>query len=720
MGADKALLDVAGTSMIVRVAAALREAGCEPLVVGHSSSFSGLIAIPDDLPGQAGPAAGLATALRVAAGRPVVLVAADQPFLRPQTIRALLALEGDAIVPIDGGANQATCAVYRAECLVPLRKLMAERPSPPLQALLDRVSTRRVLPAEWSRWGEEGHSWWSLDTPEDVLAAEAWLEENPESRIQHPAPRHRPARGDDGAVGSRSKAGDEPSRSWKRAAGILLHVTSLPGPYGIGDLGPGAHDWLGFLSDSEMTLWQILPLGPTGSGDSPYQSFSSSAGNTLLISPQVLAGKGLIEDLGAEAQGRPAAERVDFAATAATKSRMLRSAYAAFSSGAANHLRSDLDRFLIDSESWLPDFSLFMALKDVHGGLPWTEWPDELRDRDPDALVAAGARLTQGTGFHQFCQFLFFRQWDELRREATRRGISIIGGLPIYVAADSVDVWVAPHLFRLDAGRGPAAVAGVPPDAVFPTGQLWGNPLYDWNAHQARGYTWWIERFRLAASRFDIVRIDHFRAFADHWEVPPDAETAEVGLWRDGPGIELFEEVESALGRLSLIAEDLGDLSPQVPRLRDALGLPGMKVLQDAFRGDDSHEFLPHRYPVHSVAFTGTHDNNTSAGWYDGAPAAERAFARSYLKWDGNDPAGTFIRAVWESAAVFAIAPLQDFLRLGGESRMNTPATTKGNWQWRLRGEALSPALAEEIRDLNRMMGRASQTPDSRQQTPDI
>jgi len=531
----------------------------------------------------------------------------------------------------------------------------------------------------------------------------------------------------DEVAGARSRSDNrkpttenEPPRSWKRAAGILLHVTSLPGPHGIGDLGPGAHDWLGFLADSETTLWQILPLGPTGSGDSPYQSFSSSAGNPLLISPQGLADSGLIEDQEAGARRAPTADRVDFAAAAATKSEMLHSAFAAFSSGSANHLRSDLDRFLGEHESWLPEFSLFMALKDAHRGLPWTEWPEELRDRDPEALLAARRGLTQGIGFHQFCQFLFFHQWDELRRGAARRGISIIGDLPIYVAADSVDVWVAPHLFRLNTKGRPVVVAGVPPDAVFERGQLWGNPLYDWDAHQAQGYAWWIERFRLAVSRFDIVRIDHFRAFADYWEVPPDASTAEVGRWRDGPGVGLFAAVESALGRLSLIAEDLGDLSPQVPKLRDTLGLPGMKVLQDAFRGDDTHEFLPHRYPVHCVAFTGTHDNDTSAGWYDRAPAAERMFARRYLKWDGHDPATAFIRAVWESVAVFAIAPLQDFLRLGGEARMNTPATTKGNWQWRVRSEALSPALADEIRDLNRMMGRASQTPDSRQQTPDI
>jgi 4-alpha-glucanotransferase len=504
----------------------------------------------------------------------------------------------------------------------------------------------------------------------------------------------------------------------ERLSGILLHPTSLPGPCGIGDLGPTAHAWLEFLVESETALWQILPIGPTGFGDSPYQSFSSFAGNPLLISPESLAADGLVE-------GPPAAtttqqvDRVDFGEASTVKTEMLRAAHTAFVSCADDGLRIDFDRFTTKHSSWLADFALFMALKVEHDGHAWTDWPVEHRDRHPGALAEAAERLADEVDFHRFCQFVFFRQWAALRSAARHSGITIIGDLPIYVAGDSVDVWTDPHLFRLDRDRRPSAVAGVPPDSFSATGQLWGNPLYNWTAHEDDGFEWWIERIRAAVDLVDIVRVDHFRAFADYWEIPRDAGTAEVGRWRDGPGDALFSAVESALGPLPLIAEDLGDLSPKVAELRDALGLPGMRLLQGAFGGNPDHQFLPHRYPPNSMAYTGTHDNNTSAGWYELASAEKRAFARRYLSWDGDDPAWTFISAVWKSAAGFAIAPLQDFLRLGTESRMNTPATTGGNWQWRVKGEALTSDLAKEIRTLNRETGRASPLTEPRTQNPE-
>jgi 4-alpha-glucanotransferase len=512
----------------------------------------------------------------------------------------------------------------------------------------------------------------------------------------------------------RSEVRSPRSTTWPRSAGILLHPTSLPGPHGIGDLGPGALGWLEFLADSETGLWQILPLGPTGFGDSPYQSFSSFAGNPLLISPHELVADGLLATSHEEAAPDEPSDLVDFAATGIAKARMLRDAYSRFSTGHAQDLRPDFDRFTAEHEAWLAPFALFMALKDAHGGLAWTDWPEELRDRDRSALKQAEGRLADEVGFHRFVQFLFSRQWEKLRNVARDCGVTIIGDLPIYVAEDSVDVWLAPHLFRLDAAGRPTAIAGVPSDSFSETGQLWGSPLYDWEAHRAEGYAWWIERFRATASQLDIVRVDHFRAFADYWEVPAGAETAETGRWRNGPGAELFDAVTATLGSLPLIAEDLGDLSPQVPELRDKVGLPGMKVLQDAFQGDETHDFLPHRYPVHCVAYTGNHDNHTSVGWYEQATEAQLAFARRYLKWDGRDPAWRLIRASWESAAMFAVAPLQDFLRLGDDARMNTPATTTGNWQWRATAEAIAPELAAEIRRLNRETGRAMASAESR------
>ena len=487
----------------------------------------------------------------------------------------------------------------------------------------------------------------------------------------------------------------------QRAGGILLHPTSLRTEFGIGDLGPAAHEWVGFVANSASTLWQILPLGPTGYGDSPYQCFSTFAGNPYLISPTLLLADGLITRADLDAYPDLPTDHVDFGTVITAKLALLDAAFARFQTVGVGSLRDEYDAFRAQNASWLDDFSLFMALKDRYGGRPWTEWDRPLRTYQPEAVAAARVELLGDTDRHAFRQFLFFRQWMSLRRHANQRGIAIIGDIPIYVASDSADVWANQRRFLLDTEGRSTFVAGVPPDYFSATGQLWGNPLYDWDEQAAEGYVWWIERIRATLEMVDIVRIDHFRAFADYWEIPASAPTAETGRWLDGPGLVFFAAVRDALGQLPIIAEDLGELSPAVPALRDQLELPGMKILQFGFDDDESHPFLPHNYPERCVAYTGTHDNQTVNGWWATATSAERELAMRYLDWDGSYPAPRFLEAVWASRALFAVAPLQDFLGLDDRGRMNTPGTTSGNWTWRIPAGALSPELAASISELN-------------------
>jgi 4-alpha-glucanotransferase len=491
----------------------------------------------------------------------------------------------------------------------------------------------------------------------------------------------------------------------RRASGVLLHPTSLPGANGIGDIGPAARTWIDFLQESATRLWQILPLGPTGYGDSPYQCFSSFAGNPYLVSPEDLAEAGLLTAADLADYPRLPADHVDYGKVIPAKVALLDRAF--------NRL-VDADDDVIDAfvdfrqahAHWLEDFSLFMALKDEYGGRPWTEWDRPLRLRHHAALVDARTRLADHIDRHAFRQYLFAEQWARLRAHAVDAGVTLIGDLPVYVAADSADVWANQHLFRLDDEGRPSVVAGVPPDYFSATGQLWGNPLYDWNAHAAERYGWWISRIEATLAQVDIVRIDHFRAFADYWEIPATAPTAETGRWLDGPGDDFFASVRESLGHLPIIAEDLGELSEPVHELRDRQGLPGMKILQFAFDDDVSHPFLPHNYPELCVAYTGTHDNDTVIGWYASAPEHEATWAREYLSWDGADPAGRFVEEVWASAAMFALAPLQDLLRLGTEARMNTPGVAGGNWGWRIDPEADLVMVAEELRQLNELYRR--------------
>jgi 4-alpha-glucanotransferase len=492
----------------------------------------------------------------------------------------------------------------------------------------------------------------------------------------------------------------------QRAAGILLHPTSLRSAFGIGDLGPTAHEWVDFVAASGTKLWQILPLGPTGYGDSPYQCFSTFAGNPYLVSPTLLLADGLVTQADLDAYPELPSDFVDFGPVITAKLELLDSAYARFQTIGVGALRAEYEAFRVEHAPWLDDFSLFMALKDTHGGRPWTEWERPLRVFDPEAVAAARRSLAGDIDRHAFRQFMFFRQWMSLRQHANGLGVAIIGDIPIYVASDSADVWANQRRFLLDDEGRSTVVAGVPPDYFSVTGQLWGNPLYDWDQQAAEGYVWWIERIRSTLAMVDIVRIDHFRAFADYWEIPASAPTAETGQWLDGPGHTLFDALRDALGHLPIIAEDLGDLSPAVPALRDQLELPGMKILQFAFDDDETHPFLPHNYPERCVAYTGTHDNQTVTGWWATASTAERDLAMRYLDWDGSYPAPRFLEAVWESPDLFAVAPLQDFLGLDDSGRMNTPGTTSGNWTWRVPEGALSPELAESISDLNARHGR--------------
>jgi 4-alpha-glucanotransferase len=493
--------------------------------------------------------------------------------------------------------------------------------------------------------------------------------------------------------------------TFTRSSGILLHPTSFPGPYGIGDVGPFAYRFIDYLAESGCKLWQVLPLGPTSYGDSPYQCFSAFAGNPYMVSPDFLMQEGLLATEDLSDMPNWESNRVDFGLIYQWKPKLLDRAFDRFEASASQALRDEWAEFRKTNASWLEDYALFMALKDSNGGVAWNEWPAPQRDRDPKALAQARKQLADSINRQMFRQFLFFRQWDALRKYANDKGIQVIGDIPIFVAMDSSDAWANPGLFYLDENGQPTVVAGVPPDYFSQTGQLWGNPLYRWDVHKANGFKWWIERIRATLSTVDIVRIDHFRGFAGYWEVPGDAETAVNGRWVPGPGIDLFHAIRKALGDLPIIAEDLGEITPDVIELRDTLGLPGMKIFQFAFSGPDN-PFLPHHYPQNCVVYTGTHDNDTALGWYRTCPHNERDFYHRYLGRDNANVPGDMIRAIWSSVAVFAIAPLQDFLGMGTEGRMNFPGKVGGYWAWRMDDSHLNDWLMGRLKELNWMYER--------------
>ncbi len=489
-----------------------------------------------------------------------------------------------------------------------------------------------------------------------------------------------------------------------RSAGILLHPTSLPGPYGIGDLGPASYEWVDVLARAGQTWWQILPLGPTGFGDSPYQCPSAFAGNPYLLSPELLSRDGLLKGNEAHVPNFPA-HVVEYGNVIKYKLDLLRSAWENFRGGAAPALKGALEEFATREASWLDDYALFMALKDAHQGADWQRWPEELVLRKPEALEAARKRLAGGVGLHKFGQFLFFRQWSGVRGHARHRGIKLIGDAPIFVSADSADVWANPELFQLDARRRPTVVAGVPPDYFSETGQLWGNPHYNWEALKKTGYAWWAARLRATLEQVDVVRLDHFRGFEAAWEVPAGQPTAQVGRWARGPGADLLTALRNALGGLALIAEDLGLITPEVEALRVQFNLPGMRILQFAFSGPDNR-FLPHHYERQTVAYTGTHDNDTTVGWYQALPGNEKAFLHKYAPGIGNDVAWGLLRTCWSSVADYAIAPVQDLLSLPTQARMNYPGRATENWRWRLTPGQVNQGVLDRLADLTALYSR--------------
>jgi 4-alpha-glucanotransferase len=481
----------------------------------------------------------------------------------------------------------------------------------------------------------------------------------------------------------------------RRSAGILLHVTSLPGPWGIGDLGPQAHRFVDTLARAGQSWWQILPLGPPGSGDSPYQCFSAFAGNPLLISPDLLVKDGLITspDL-AGATFR--SDRVDYPRVRRFKDRLLHRAWQKFSAGAVRKLKSPFERFCREHADWLDDFALFMSIKEAFPNRSWADWPHRPSAADRADSIAR----------NQFAQFLLFRQLQALRQYAHRRGVRLIGDLPIFVSHDSADVWSNPRLFKLNPKGHPKVVAGVPPDYFSATGQRWGNPLYHWPAMQKDRFAWWIRRFRAMLGQVDLVRIDHFRGFAACWEIPSSRPTAQHGRWVCAPGQALFDAARKALGGLPFIAEDLGLITPDVERLRDSLGLPGMRVLQFAFEGAADNPFLPHNFGRNTVVYTGTHDNDTTVGWFAALGQKEKANVRRYLPHVDADPPWELMRMAWSSVAQLAIAPAQDVLGLGRAGRMNVPGRPAGNWRWRMTAGQWTARHSDRLAEMTRACGR--------------
>jgi len=496
---------------------------------------------------------------------------------------------------------------------------------------------------------------------------------------------------------------------YHRAAGILLHPTSLPGLYGIGDIGPEAYKWIDFLAETGCRLWQILPLGPTGYGDSPYQCFSAFAGNPYLISPELMLSDDLLHSDDLIEIPTFSRDEVDYGAVIPWKLGVLDRGYIRFKHSASRSIKQLFDEFVQQNKEWLDDFAIFMAIKEAFGGGSWVDWPKDLRDRSPNVLESAIQTYSDAINRQKFRQFIFFKQWSALRGYAASKGIIIIGDIPIFVAHDSAEVWANPDLFYLDENGEPTVVAGVPPDYFTETGQLWGNPLYRWEVHTAQGYRWWLARILAVLQLVDIVRLDHFRGFAGYWEVPASEKTAEHGSWKSAPGMDFFKTIQKRLGELPIIAEDLGVITPDVVLLREQFHLPGMKVIQFAFTGDPNEPFLPHNYNKNCVVYTGTHDNDTSLGWYLRVSEEERDFCRRYLGTDGNDIAWDIIRAAWSSVGVFALAPMQDFLSLGNEARMNYPGDPSGNWRWRFHSNELTKALRARIKEMNFLFSRSNQ-----------
>lgn len=527
--------------------------------------------------------------------------------------------------------------------------------------------------------------------------------------------------------------------SFERSSGILVHPTSFPSAYGIGDLGKGAYAFIDFLEKSNQKLWQILPLGPTSFGDSPYQSFSTFAGNPLLISPDHLVSEGYLlqEDLSCTPPFDP--HTVDYGPLIEYKSTLYKRAFERFRSNASSMQRKAFDAFCLKNQLWLDDYCLFVSLKDhfirtrktigmdqaytqfaktnekylkgnalndYYFGAVWSTWDRDLAERNPESIQKWTALLADEISYYKFLQYEFFREWTLLKEYANQKHIQVIGDIPIFVAYDSADVWANPDLFYLDSKGYPTIVAGVPPDYFSVTGQLWGNPLYNWEAHKKNNYGWWIERVKEVLKLVDIVRIDHFRGFEAYWAVPYGEETAIHGEWRKGPEKDLFHAIEKSLGKLPIIAEDLGLITPGVIDLRDTFEFPGMKILQFAFDSSEENNYIPHNFIPNTVVYTGTHDNDTTVGWYGQAAEKDRDLVRRYMNVSGEDIAWDFIRLAFASVANMSIVPLQDVMSLDSDARMNIPGVASGNWKWRYTSDMLREDCASRLAYLTKIFGR--------------
>lgn len=494
---------------------------------------------------------------------------------------------------------------------------------------------------------------------------------------------------------------------FERSCGTLLHPTSFPTPYGIGDLGKSARQFIDFLEDTRQSIWQVLPLGPTGYGDSPYASYSAFAGNHYLISPGILAEKGLVSVADLEVGIVPSTTKVDYNAAYAFKNELFRKAAKAFYENASADQKKAFEDFKKANKKWLDDYALFMACLQHYGMQPWNTWDEKLAKRQKTAMTSWRKKLKTDVDYHYWLQFEFFNQWLDLKKYANDKHIRVVGDIPIFVDHNSSDVWSNSQYFEVDETGNRLLVAGVPPDYFSATGQLWGNPLYRWKTLEKDGYGWWVDRFEQMFTLFDAIRVDHFRGFDAYWEIKATEETAMNGRWVKGPGKKLFETIHKKLGDLPIIAEDLGVITPSVVDLRDSFNFPGMKILQFSFSGGATNSFLPHNYATSNcVVYSGTHDNDTTLGWYESAPEVEKDFARRYMRVNGSDISWDLIRLGMLSNADQAIFPLQDFLSLDTSHRMNFPGTTVDNWQWRYTEEMLYRIDRNYVRELVALTNR--------------
>ena len=493
-----------------------------------------------------------------------------------------------------------------------------------------------------------------------------------------------------------------------RTSGILLHPTSLPSPYGIGDLGKAAYDFIDFLEKAGQHLWQILPLTPTGYGNSPYSSFSAFAGQPLLISPEHLEKMGLLEEWELDTAPENNEDLVEYDKVSKWKTQIFKLAFSRFEMKEDKELKKQYRQFVKENTYWLNDYAIYMACRDMQGQKEWFKWDEKYLKSTQKVKAELKKTLKDEIKYYCFIQFLFYKQWAELKAYANEKGIKIIGDMPLFVSLDSADVWANPKLFQLDSKGYPTKVAGVPPDYFSETGQLWGNPLYNWEVHEKNQFQWWVARVRHQLALSDYLRIDHFRGLESYWAVPAEEETAINGTWVKAPGKALFETIEQELGKgLPIIAEDLGTITPEVIELRDHFGFPGMKILQFAFESEEESSFLPHQFTTtNCVCYTGTHDNNTTRGWYDSASEYSRDKVRRYMNTDANSIHWDFLRTCLGTIADYAIIPMQDILGLGEEGRMNVPGVAQNNWAWRYRKEDISEGLAEGLKETTKLYGR--------------